>query len=433
MTMKKIALSVATFAMVASTVYAGTLSVTGVKQTAGAESVKTDKAYYNNVEVNTSYAATINGTVNQGSIIYTFSNVDINSSNAAAYNVWNLTATNTALQVSKNCTNGSKGKVICDINGTITDGDVLVVGENNATATMDFNTSAGYTGTTVGVELTNSATTTIDSGAAVDLITTVNEWSAKVGNKFANTIDASASFLSFKAEANATVVVSQTVPTLGTQTLSAAWSVMPDQNVSTFVTISGTNAFTQGIDNNYTATLAAAGTFNMKAAAIGTTAIKEASFTNSMKATFGTNAVNLITDLTDFGKFTTYGYTGNVAGASYSAGLTDTVISLVNNQTAASADVIVVITDASGSNSCTLTSASDIELTKPSANSTTKYKLSTMLGNSKCSALTGTGYSIQVTLPTTPTNVFANAFVTRTDTSIPSFKVLPVYNNGNSY
>lgn len=442
MTIKKLALSTVAAAMVTTSASAtgGTLAITNA-QTVGAESLVAAKNHVNSVDINTTYTVNILGSISTGSVIYTISGVDINSSNAAAVSVFNAGSGSTFEEVTSGCANGAAGQIICDVNGTITSGDVLYLSDANNSGTTnpggyawDVNTTAGFTSATISAQLTNSATTEIDSGTAVTFLTATTEWSASVTTPFASTIDASDSFLSFQSDANATITISQTAVDLGSATPAFVWSVMPDSNVSAFGTVTMTGAVTQGRDNNYTMTggaaALAAGVYQMDFTPDTTNAIAESSFTTGLTATFNSNAVNLIAANSNFGTFTTYGYTGNIPGASYSAGITDTIITLVNDQAAATADTVVVLTDADG-DSCTLTSSTDAEVTKPTANSSTKYTLSTMLGNAGCSALTGTSYAIQITLPTTPSNVFANAFVK--NSSINQFKVLPVYSNGTSY
>ena len=441
MTIKKLALSTVTAAMVTTGAFAaGTITATA--QTVGAEGVVV-KSYLNNVDVNTSYTASINGTLNQGSFIYTISNAELNATIGSNLAVWNMSTTSRPA-ITSSCANGSTGKIICDINGTITDGDVLILGDSNGTATanptasIDMNLSAGFSGSTVAVLLTNSATTTIDTPTAATLLTTATEWTTGTTVPFSNQIDASNEFLSFVAstDANATITLANSPADLGAQTVSLLWSIMPDQNTSSFgsMVIAAAGAENQGVDNNYTsAAITAAGTYHADFTPNGSDAIKEATFTHTLSGTTGNGAdVNLIASTTTLGGFTTYGYNGNIPGASYSAGVTDTKITLLNNQATANADTVVVIKDAAGSD-CTLTSATDSEVAKPGANASVKYTLSTMLGNSKCSALTGTLYSIQLTLPTTPTNVFSQAAVVRSDSTAGISKVLPVYSNGTKY
>ena len=436
MTIKKLALSTVTAAIVTSGAVAGTLTATS--QTFSKEGLTTDAGMLR-TDLNTSYTVSILGTLNQGSVIYNMTNVDINDTSVLANaNVRNSTA---GTIVTSSCAAGSTGQIICDINDTITSGDVLIL-TSTATPTalgfpLDLNVSAGTTSATVSTQLTNSATTLIDSGAAATTLGAVTVWGASVTSTFANQIDASDSFLSFisTADANASITITETSTDLNSTNsvaLSTIWSIMPDQNTSAFGEMYvNAGAENQGRDNNYSSTaISVAGVYQADFTPDATNAIAEATFTTSLPATFGTNTVNLIAAATDFGAFTVYGYNGNIPGASYSDGVTDTIITLVNNQTTATADTVVVIKDADG-DTCTLTSTTDAELNKPTANSSTKYRLSEMLVNSKCSALTGTSFSIKVSLPTTPTNVFANAFVK--NSTINQFKVLPVYNNGTSY
>jgi len=434
MTIKKLALSTVAAAMVTTGALAGTL--TAVSQTVGAEGVAKDAAMLR-TDLNTSYTVSILGTLNQGSVIYNITNVDFNdTTDIAAFNVYDSTS---ATLITSSCASGSAGQIICDINDTITSGDTLILAPT-ASATdkgvaLDVNVSAGFTISAVSTQLTNSATTLIDSGSAATTLSTVTEWSAAITTPFANQIDASNDFLSFTSasDANATLTISQTTVDVSSNALSATWRIIPDQNVSTFGTMNMTGGgVTQTSDNNYTTGVnpAASGVYQADFTPDGTNAIQEATFTTLLKSTFGTNVVNLLPSTTSFGSFTTYGYTAQIPGASYSAGTTDTTITLVNTGTSDTTDAVVTIQDATGT-ACSLTSASASEVTKPTSGTSTKMKLSEMLGNTACSALTGTSFSIELSVPTTPTNIYANAFVK--NSSINQFKVLPVYNNGNSY
>ena len=444
MTIKKIALSTVATAMITTGVFAAnTLTVSS--QSVGAEGVTSAKAYLNDVDVNATLTADLLGSLTAGSVIYTFKDaagnaLDVNSSNAGQVRVW-LDNNTSSSAVTDFCSNGTTGQIICTLSSAISSGNVLILADDNTSAgfeLLDINTTAGFTGATVSVQLADTGTNAVGIETSGTFLTTATQWSASVGTGFNAQIDASDSFLSFNGQTddNATITVTETtVDKVAVATPAASWITIADRNVSTFGAMADTSgAVTGGLDNNYTSAIAtlAAGTYNLKFTPNGTVALEEASFTTGLSATFNSNVVNLITAGTSLGAFTTYGYTGNIVGASYSAGTTDTVITLLNNQSTASADTVITITDADGDN-CILTSAdSDTGVTKPTANSSTKYTLSTMLGDTACSALTGTSFAIKVVLPTTPTNVFANAFVKRSDVS-GAFKVLPVYNNGTKY
>ena len=441
MTIKNLALSTVAAAMVTTSAFAGTL--TAVSQSIGAESVTSDKGYLNNADVNTSFTVSILGSISQGSVIYNFTNVELNATEIA-HATTGAAVFNGANEVTSGCTRTTATQIVCDVNGTITTGDSLVLSDRSgATAgyPLDINVSAGFSGSTVSAQLTSATASELDSAPAVALLTTQTEWSAAVTTPFSSQIDASASFLSFQTDANATITVTKSAADINNNGASTiAWYIMPDQNLTTTTAnpIAMRNAGqasaagNQGNDNNYTnastATLAA-GVLEVDYTPDGTNAIPEASFTTSLTTTFGAYTSILLPSTTSLGSFGTYGYTGNIVGASYSAGTTDTIITLLNNQTTATADTVVTITDADGI-SCELSSAdSDTGVTKPGGFTSTKYKLSTMLGDTECTSLTGTSYSIKLSLPTTPTKVFANAVVKRSDIS-GAFKVLPVYNNG---
>jgi hypothetical protein len=435
--MRKIALSAVASAALATSVFGGTMSVTS--QSVGAESVAADR-YFNNIDANVSYTASINGTLNQGSVIYTFANVELNSTEISTTPGFVVLNDTTDQNISSSCAAGSSGRIICDLNGTITDGDSLVLVAKDATTItagtpIDINTSAGFSGATVAVQITNSATTTIDSGTATNWLTTVTEWTA-TSSGFANQIDASNDFLSFtsSSDANASVTISQTAPDIASPTGSISWSVLPDQNASAFGTMNMTTSATQGRDNNYTSgfTTLTARSLYADFTPDGTNTIQEATFTTGLTMTLNNTTSNLIAAGTSFGAFTTYGYTAQIPGASYStAAGTDTTITIVNTGASSSTHAYVTIQDATG-NSCTIDSSANSSVAQPTAGTSSKYKLSEMLADTECSALTGTSYSIELSVPTTPTNIYANAFVK--NSTINQFKVLPVYNNStNSY
>jgi hypothetical protein len=439
MTINKIALSAVTSAVLATSVLGGTLTVTS--QSVGAESVAADR-YFNNIDLNATFVPNIQGSLTSGSITYDFTNVDINSSAVSTLGVWksaNASGTlNTRLQYANSCTRTSATRLTCDLNGTINSGDSLILADDNTSEgfeLMDVNTSAGFTGSTIAVTLVNNALTTVDTGSAVNYLTTTTEWSA-TSSGFANQIDASNSFLSFTSasDANATVTISQSSPDIASPAGTINWSVLPDQNATAFgaMTMTG-GAVTQGSDYNYTCadTTLAAKTLNADFTPDGTNAIQEATFTTGLTMTLNGTTSNLIAAGTDFGSFTTYGYTAQIPGASYSSAAgTETTITIVNTGASSSTHAYVTIQDATG-NSCTIDSSANSSVAQPTAGTSNKYKLSEMLAETACSALTGTSYSIELSVPTTPTNIYSNAFVK--NSTINQFKVLPVYNNGNSY
>ena len=444
MTIKKIGLSALAASALTTALFSGTLTTDPRK---AATEVLTGQAQSFTFDVNATYVPSFLGSVSAGSLILDFDGLTVNDGNVTDAYVYNAT---TAKIVAGPGVKGDGTQIILDINGTITTGDTLkfvnkdTVFENN-TSSLDLNLTAasGTTAATVGVTFSNASASQIDSTTQTSILTTGAEWSALIATTFDQQIDAAANFLTFRSSAtddNATITVTKSSTITSGMTsgnLSSVLTVNADNNVSAFgtTTIEGATV-TIGSDNNFSATktITATDTLNIDFSAGGSVAIANTEWTTGLTTTYTNNSTNtqtLVTNTTgNLGSFTTYGYTAQIPGASYSAGATDTTISLVNTGSSSTTDAVVTIADATGE-SCSLTSASDSEVTKPTAGITTKMKLSTMLGNSKCSALTGTSYSIELSVPTTPTNIYSNAFVK--NNTIDQFKVLPVYNNGNNY
>lgn len=167
----------------------------------------------------------------------------------------------------------------------------------------------------------------------------------------------------------------------------------------------------------------------------GNTTVEETTFTavskvyfdgGLSKSLYGANSV-------DAGAWDIYGYNAQIPGASYSDGSTDTIVTVVNTQAKGTTaiDAYFTIIDADG-NECKLDSTQGFDAVKQAVpGSKNKYKLSEMLTN--CTTVSGTAYAIEVNVPTTPTDIYSNAFVQNIATANGRFKVLPVYNNANSY
>ena len=469
MTINKIAsLSLIASALLSTSAFAaGTLTLDSNASVMASELVIGQDYNGTSVDLNASYRPALTAGINSGKLLITYSGARI----ASQQGVVLVNATQGKIVGNNPQLSGSNSqKLTFDINDSINDYDQLYLsndtngsgGDNNLTTPDEHVTAVldvlnGSSNVTSTYELLDNVDNSLDKSPAKTVITLEKEWSASVVTKFDGQIDAAQSFSKFvttpttnpdlariNIKKNANVVVGLPAVVNVTTTMEnnisafgALTETGPDfANPSIVAATSGykydinSSALTATSDHNLS--------FTDAANVVGTNKMLETTFTTTVTFVSSTSNPSLTSQTllsasaSNLGAWTTYGYKGNIPGASYKSGTTDTKVTVVNNQTTATADMIIDITDATG-NTCSLVSGTDTEVAKPAANSSTKYTLSTMLGNSKCSALTGTLYHIGLTLPTTPTKVFAQAAVVRKDSTSGIAKVLPVYNNGTSY
>ena len=313
--------------------------------------------------------------------------------------------------------------------------------------------------TTADAELTlysNSGDSTLDT-ASDQIIETVTQYALSTTENLSAEIDASNDFLDFEDTHTGATAVDQDDDTYSYKftnltgdidfpatLVSSVVNVVADTNVSSYVVTTNTIGASVGSesgDNNitFTNTTDANGTttFQHTFNTDETAGMTETNWAATGIVSFTGGSVTLINN-ENAGAWTIYGYNAKVPGASYSADAgTDTVVTIVNTQVkdTAAVDAYFTIIDATG-NECTLNSTQGYSsVAQAIPGSQNKYRLSSMLTDCATagSAVTGTAYALEFNVPTTPTDIYSNAFVDNTKATNGKFKVLPVYNNGTTY
>lgn len=311
--------------------------------------------------------------------------------------------------------------------------------------------------TTVSAELTlwnnNGNPTPIDTANGT-IMNAVSQFALTIDTPLSAEIDAAAEFLTFSQHVTNTSTSATTddldfsVTNLQ-QDAGGIWATVTSMDINV-------TAVTDSNLSNDVQTIAAAGgtgvvsnntihyamttdddnsTMNSNTITSSATALTATEFVATGYATVsnGAGAVIPFAANTNAGAWTIYGYNAQIPGASTSAGSTDTVVTVVNTQVkdTAAQNIYFTIIDADA-NECALDSTMGLaSVPTATPGSKNKYRLSSMLAD--CTNVSGTAYAIEVNVPTTPTDIYSNAFVENVATANGRFKVLPVYNNANSY
>lgn len=447
--LNKVALSLATAGMFTSAFAAtGTMAVAGGSQsgvfTVASEQVAGGDQNLTASDVNITFTPSFLGSIQQGSLVYTFT---APVQNPADYRVCDVTNDITVTDLGQA---GNGSQIILDLNGSVvvTGQNLLLVNVNAAgfdvasCATtlglgndVELEVAQGAASASVGVVLANSGATEISNGATTTMMAMSQAVTTTI-TKLDATIDAAAGFLAFTPDAADTFTMSYNVAVKDiNNTFSTYTELTPDQNVSSFITVAVGNAGTQGADNNYSQTVAAAAnpadstvTFTKD----GTSEILVSNFTANSVITYtkatanGVDATVALDNAADAGAWSIFGYSGKIPNVSYSAGLIDTTMSFTN-RSSTDAGIYFTIIDAAG-NTDVIDSVND-GLATMAAGTTNKYKMSDLIALT--TGLTGGSFAVEVTIPTTPSSVYG--FASFKNLNLGQFKDLPIYNNGTSY
>lgn len=482
MTIKKIGLSLAAVSVFTASAIAGTLTATSTADTIASELLVGQDYNVTSVDINTSYRPSLNAGIQDGKILITFENAKLqNNAFLTDLYVYNKDQ-NKTVGINPTLSGADKQKLIFDINDSINDNDELYItdavdgnGDQNLTAAHDDNNFTigkitvkkdGTDKVSMTYQLLDNVDAPLDTSNPYDIIKSETEWTVSVTQKFDALIDAANGFLSFSDKSadtlSSSVGSSKTNSDgaiitftrndnidIGTGNLIANVQIFMDTNISASGTLKGagadltlaTNGTGYSTDHNDTITDANTSDtyvidYNLHPS--NDVGIDINTFTTTVKV-LGTagnhNYVHTYLTTADLGKWDIYGYNAQIPGASYSDGSTDTIITVVNTQKADATpiDAIITIID-ENAKECKLNSSdgiASVSAVKPGSRN--KYRLSEMLAESACSELTGTAFAIELNVPTTPTDIYSNAFVQNIATANGRFKVLPVYNNANKY
>jgi len=323
----------------------------------------------------------------------------------------------------------------------------LVSNDSNASITagdLTLKLPQGTTSAKAKLILTdNTGVNTLDS-VEDDIISTVQQFSASVKTKFDQQIDSSKAFKKFVNVLPASDVqdtVQVDFINIGADLDKAAGAdkatvvVHFDQNLSTVAlvkpivglptqTMNDTNmtlVYSGGAEDvNQTGSVA---TFILD----GTTAMNATNFTASVDVNFETSYSNKLLDKVDAGKWDIYGYTAQIPNVTTIAGSFETVMKFTNKSDS-DVEAYFTLRDKDGTVATvdTKDTADTLETIKKGA--TSIFKASDLLAKVTDAAFNKTtSFSVEVTIPTTPTNIYG--FASFQNLKLGQFKDLPIYNS----
>ena len=448
MTIKKIGLSTLAAAVVTTSAVAGTLSVTG-----GVNNVSSELLSVQAVDVNVTNGFTyVNGMTAASATEPGFELAFPGSTIVAAANA------DITIQDENNVTVARFNRV--EGSSIIFDTVATTVINRAATykVTKDDNVTTGIDATELQITMpqdsasasstltlySNSGDSTLDT-ASNTVITARAQYSAAITTAYDAQIDASAGFLQFTSgTANVTddfgwsfTNDSDNMPATAQATLTSyLLTVSADQNLTSYgATIQVGNADDNNVSDSaisYGVTTDANGTVadtaNTTTVAPGTTAMDTTVFTASGVVTFDGGATKSLVS-TSAGSWTIYGYTAqipNVSGLS-----THNTTFKFTNRSSLDTEIYFTLIDPDGT-TVTLNSVANPTIADLPSDTTGTYKASNLVAlitDPNFDATTS--FSVEVSIPTTPTSVYGMASFK--NTTLGQFKDLPVYNSGNSY
>ncbi|UCN00596.1 hypothetical protein LCX93_01385 [Sulfurimonas sp. SWIR-19] len=340
----------------------------------------------------------------------------------------------------------NKKYIVADDNGTI------LIDANVTKVTVAQGSTANLT---LQAELySGDSQAQADLAPATTIATVGKEFTGSITQKFDARIDASSSFKLFydqnsdgatKLADNAIFNIHKNATlsgaSLGVPTVNL--NVFFDQNTSAYMstgvfsgtgvgagtltdlndttTITGFNTTTTAHDANATLTL----TNN------GTAEIKKTVFDAHAYVTSGTTNFDIITKSTgNAGKWTIYGYNAQIPDVMP----TSNYVTYMKFTNRSSLDTGIYFTLIDQDGTVVQLNSVDDGLANLPANTTKKYKasdLATLAVAKDANFDASKSISIEVSIPTTPTDVYGMASLK--NVALGQFKDLPIYNNGNSY
>lgn len=199
-----------------------------------------------------------------------------------------------------------------------------------------------------------------------------------------------------------------------------ATAVLNDFNV-TYTSVTATApATTADVDSTYTTTFSK---INTNADAMDTTNFK---LSGSVVFTGRTTPYVIATDL-DAGAWNIFGYNAQIPNIRNNTTNLTTYINITNSSSISADAIFTILPETDGINAGESICSSN-EGSIP-ANASRKFNVADILANSNCSQAVkdGVNMAIELTVPTSPDSVYANAYTKNTD--LPDFIVLPVYNS----
>ena len=473
MTIKKTGLSLAAMALVTTGLVAANLNVTSSKTFANELVTVQD---YNGTEIvldanSTTVVPTnlVGGiSAGNGKINLIFSGARIGSA-YTAMKVYNIDRNSTVgINPTLSSPQGStiKSQLTFDVNDTINNGDTLFF--SDAALLSDVEANSSIVTTTVPldilkdtsvinmkVQFANVSAAELDVTPEKAVYTGKDQWTVAITTKFNALIDATADFYKFTTTNSTTTVdagkltFTSTAPTLAANATMKVRTTA-DTNVSLVATWADTtasgNQFTAastGYELNATSAVnATAYDLNASVAGSNTNEIKETQFTVSVDANFTNSGQSTLLAATtsNFGAWTIYGYNAKIPNVVAVTNI-DTTMKFTN-RSALDTDIYFTLVDRDGT--IAKLNSSNTSLSDLKDGSTGTYKASAIVALLGSATITETdtstagfdstgSFSVEVSIPTTPSSVYGMASFKNSAGTIAQFKDLPVYSNNTAY
>jgi len=481
MTIKKLTLSVVAATMIATTGFSATIH-SGSTDTISSELLSVQAVP---VQVSKPIVFTCNmnktsvATASQAGVQLTIPGLDsTNNTKQDVYELKNMgTKTNPSWIVVKVvATQGSvipsKNMIVFngENNTSIVEGKVYGIGDQDLNVSADANTSLttttgaitfnvaqGSSSVPATVQVvSNDGVSVLDVGSA-PIATAVKQYALKVMRQASAQIDSTNGFFDFRTNSNtdtikfrlynnanltdakadglSAVIDIPATTTKSTAVLSwdqnlTAYKITPAVSVGTYVQQPGP------YDTNATYIISKLGTTGANATVTFTKKNNNAQPMSTTNFTLSGNVLfngivkplKLATNL-NAGSWTIYGYNAQVPNVRNNANLT-TYVNITNTSSIPAEAIFKIIPETDGVNagvgSCTIP-AGIIP-----ANASRKFNIANVLAKSNCSPAvkTDSNMAVEITVPTSPTQVFANAYTK--NKQLNSFITLPVYSNGTA-
>lgn len=479
MTIKKLGISAATAAVLASSAFAaGTLTVSG-----GINSISSELIDSQDVNVSFSNPLTYTNGMSASSATepgfeLTISGATMNSTSGANLVVKvadgeGYTDENTTVATFDRLDGGSvifstvadqtvertKKYMIVSDDGSDSNGTHSHV---NTVDSADLNVSLAQGTATVNAQIklwSNSGDSELDTATA-QILETATQFSGSFGNRLNAQIDASQSFALFE-NTNTTTAESTTKDDF-TFTVAndkdityPATATKFDVNITADADISAINAVDDAntdavsvtgawADNDFNGTVIGTDTIYMETTATnhdnngsitedmgvtidGTTTLGVTNFTATGKVYFDNGATKTLFSNSAAGTWSIYGYQAQIPNVVGTATI-DTTFKFTN-RSSLDTEIYFTLVDPDGT-VATLNSVTNTELASLASNNTGSYKASELVALVNDANFDSTGsFSVEVSIPTTPTSVYGMAsFKNKT---LGQFKDLPVYNSSS--
>lgn len=404
-------------------------------------------------DVNATYIPELNAGINDGKFVINLTNATINDANVSTLYIYNKKQGKIVTKDGTQATGNNGAKIIFDINDSINSGDTLYLVEGNTTTStnttpktdMNLTISKNATTASMTMELVNNNDTTLDTSNSKEIMTMSPEWSVSIKKSFNGLIDASNKFGQFinntddttTTDTAAITVTKATGITHGANISNLYVYVKPDTNVSTmgtFVLNDGSTTTKQAASFEYNTTVSNIGAdrdINASFTDNNLTKMLPTSFFVSAKLDGVVGNLSSKSDLltsTKFGAWKIYGYNAKIPNVASTSAVDVTM--KFTNRSGIDSNIYFTLIDPAG-HTVDLSSEATPGLASLAKGTTEAYKASALVAlipDGTTFDHTGS-FSIEVSVPTTPTSVYGMAsFKNKT---LGQFKMLPIYNNSD--